>query len=142
MHSAINSHSTAILRSAGPWQCFRESRESIVKGKRISCPPQCHYRDPAKEAGRLRQRYGFEHDFPLIRSLRASAQRSTSVLFSFVLFLLIVARSFAIRQPKTILTRSYEACCWLHRLVSTMGDPRAQRHNLFRNERQNARIPH
>jgi hypothetical protein len=32
----------------------------------------------------LRQRHGFEHGFPLIRSLRASAQRSTSVLFSFV----------------------------------------------------------
>jgi hypothetical protein len=38
----------------------------------------------------------------LIRSLRASAQRSTSVLFSFVLSLLIVAGSFAIRQSKTI----------------------------------------
>jgi hypothetical protein len=31
----------------------------------------------------LRQRHGFQHGFPLIRSLRASAQRSTSVLFSF-----------------------------------------------------------
>jgi hypothetical protein len=29
--------------------------------------------------------HGFEHGFPLIRSLRASAQRSASVLFSFVL---------------------------------------------------------
>jgi hypothetical protein len=38
-----------------------------------------------------------EHGFPLIRSLRASAQRSTSVLFSFVLSLLIVAGSF--RHP-------------------------------------------
>jgi len=49
----------------------------------------------------LRQRHGFEHGFPLIRSLRASAQRSTSVLFSFVLSLLIVAGLFAIRQSKT-----------------------------------------
>jgi hypothetical protein len=62
----------------------------IVKGKRISCPPH----------------YDYEHGFPLIRSLRASAQRSTSVLFSFVLSLLIVAGSFAIRQSKTILARS------------------------------------
>jgi hypothetical protein len=50
--------------------------------------------------------HGFEHGFPLIRSLRASAQRSTSVLFSFVLSLLIVAGPFAIRQAKTILPRS------------------------------------
>jgi hypothetical protein len=49
----------------------------------------------------LRQRHGFEHGFPLIRSPRASAQRSTSVLLSFVLSLLIVAASFAIRQSKT-----------------------------------------
>jgi hypothetical protein len=39
----------------------------------------------------LRQRHGFEHRFPLIRSLRASAQRSTSVLFSFVLSLIVAA---------------------------------------------------
>jgi hypothetical protein len=61
----------------------------------------------------LRQRHGFEHDFPLIRSLQASAQRSTSVLFSFELSLLIVAGSFAIRQSKTILARYYEAGRWL-----------------------------
>src|SRR5207247_9430670 len=54
------------------------------------------------------QRHGFEHGFPLIRSLRASAQRSTSVLFSFALSLLIVAGSFVIRQSKTILGRSEE----------------------------------
>jgi hypothetical protein len=30
--------------------------------------------------------HGFDHGFPLIRSLRGSAQRSTSVLFSFVAF--------------------------------------------------------
>jgi hypothetical protein len=38
----------------------------------------------------------FQTGFPLIRSLRASAQRSTPVLFSFVLSLLIVAGPFAI----------------------------------------------
>ena len=85
---------------------WRQRHGLIVKGKRISCPPRYRYRDPAKRAGRLRQRHGFEHGCPLIRSLRASAQRSTSVLFSFVLSLLIVARSFAIRQSKTILARS------------------------------------
>jgi hypothetical protein len=79
------------------------------------------WRDPEKRAGRLRQRHGlivkgkrisrpphhdYEHGFPLIRSLRASAQRSTSVLFSFVLSLSIVAGSFAIRQSKSFLARS------------------------------------
>jgi len=54
----------------------------------------------------LRQRHGFEHGFPLIRSLLASAQRSTSVSFSFVPCLLIMAASFAIRQSKTILARA------------------------------------
>jgi hypothetical protein len=48
----------------------------------------------------LRQRYGYEHGFPLIRSLRASAQRSTSVLSSFVLSLLVVVRSFAGNQKR------------------------------------------
>jgi hypothetical protein len=52
------------------------------------------------------QEYHYEHGFPLIRSLRASTQRSTSVLFSFVLSLLIVAGSFAVRQSKTILAKS------------------------------------
>jgi hypothetical protein len=56
----------------------------------------------------LRQRLHFEHGFPLIRSLRASAQRSTLVLFSFVLSLLIVAESLAVRQSETILARSWE----------------------------------
>jgi hypothetical protein len=56
----------------------------VVKGKRISCPPQYRYRDPARRSGRLKQRDGFEHCFPLIRSLLTSVQRSTSVLFSFV----------------------------------------------------------
>jgi hypothetical protein len=45
----------------------------------------------------------------LIRSLRASAQRSTSVLFSFVPPLLIVAGAFAIRQSKTISRRDPDA---------------------------------
>jgi hypothetical protein len=54
----------------------------------------------------LKQRHAFEHGFPLIHSLRASAQRSTSVLFSFVLSPLIVAGSFAIQQSKTILAQS------------------------------------
>ena len=78
---------------------LRQRHGLIVKGKRISCPP--HYAplnndyDPP--------RHDYEHGFPLIRSLRASTQRSTSVLFSFVLSLLIVAGSFAIRQSETIL---------------------------------------
>jgi hypothetical protein len=71
---------------------LRQRQGLIVKGKRISRPPH----------------HDYEHGFPLIRSLRASAQRSTSVLFSFVLSLLIVARSFAIRQSKTILGRFYQ----------------------------------
>jgi hypothetical protein len=58
----------------------------IIKGKRILCPPQYGHQDPQGVPRRLgeRQRHGFEHGFPLIRSLRGSAQRSTSVLFSFV----------------------------------------------------------
>src|SRR5207247_4113969 len=72
---------------------LRQRHGLIVKGKRISCPPH----------------HDYEHGFPLIRSLRASTQRSTSILFSFVLSLLIVAGSFAIPQSKTILARSCEA---------------------------------
>src|SRR5437667_4203402 len=68
-------------------------------GKRISCPPHCappnNDYDPPH--------HDYEHGFPLIRSLPASAQRSTSVLFSFVLSLLIVAGSSVIRQSKKIL---------------------------------------
>jgi hypothetical protein len=79
------------------------SLELIVKGKRISCPPQYGHRGPQGVPRRLEERHGFEHGFPLIRTLRASAQRSTSVLFSFMLSLLIVARPFAIRQSETIL---------------------------------------
>jgi hypothetical protein len=47
---------------------LRQRHGLIVKGKRISCPPHPDY----------------EHGFPLIRSLRASAQRSTiSIIFIF-----------------------------------------------------------
>jgi hypothetical protein len=48
----------------------------------------------------LRQCHAFEHRFPLIRSLRESAQRSTSVLFSFVISLVIVAGSFTAPQSE------------------------------------------
>jgi hypothetical protein len=65
----------------------------IVKGKRISCPP--HYAPPNNDYDP--PRHGYEHGFSLIRSLRASAQRSVSVLFSFVLCFLIVVGSF--RHP-------------------------------------------
>jgi hypothetical protein len=72
----------------------------IVKGKRISCPP--HYAPPNNDYDP--PHHDYEQGFVLIRSLRASIRRSTSVLFSFVLSLLIVAGSFAVRQSKTILT--------------------------------------
>jgi hypothetical protein len=81
---------------------FSESAISRVKGKRISCPP--HYAPPNNDYDP--PHHDYEHGFPLIRSLRASTQRSTSALCSFVLSLLIVAGSFAIRQSKTILARS------------------------------------
>jgi hypothetical protein len=67
----------------------RQRHSVIVKGKRISCPP--HYAPPNNDYDPPRSDY--EHGFPLIRSLRASTQRSTSALFSFVLSLLIVAGS-------------------------------------------------
>jgi hypothetical protein len=88
---AIKNDSGAILQNE-PGR-LRQRHGLIVKGKRISRPPH----------------HDYEHGFPLIRSLRASAQRSTSVLFSFVLSLLIVAGSFAIRQSKTIVARFGEA---------------------------------
>jgi hypothetical protein len=75
----------------------------------------------------LRQRHGFEHGFPLIRSLRASAPRSTSALFSFVLCLLIVAGSFAIRQSKTILARNRLRCLFELALVLVRFDHVARR---------------
>ena len=50
----------------------------IVKGKRISCPPQYGYRDHTNRARRL------EHGFPLIRSLRAfSPTINISIVFIF-----------------------------------------------------------
>src|SRR5438445_12774899 len=78
---------------------LRQRHGLIVKGKRISCPP--HYAPPNNDYDP--PHHDYEHGFPLIRSLRASAQRSTSVLFSFVFSLLIVAASFPIRQSKTVL---------------------------------------
>src|SRR5438874_8752520 len=81
---------------------LRQRHGLIVKGKRISCPP--HYAPPNNDYDP--PHHDCEHGFPLIRSLRASTQRSTAVLFSFVLSLLIVAGSFAIWQSKTILARS------------------------------------
>src|SRR6266404_2999338 len=78
---------------------LRQCHGLIVKGKRISCPP--HYAAPNNDYDP--PHHDYEHGFPLIRSLPASAQRSTSVLFSFVLSLLIVAGSSVIRQSKTIL---------------------------------------
>jgi hypothetical protein len=67
---------------------LRQRRGLIVKGKRISRPPPQHL---LIRVALPVQKYDYEHGFPLIRSLRASTQRSTSVLFSFVLSLLIVA---------------------------------------------------
>jgi len=79
---------------------LRQRLGLIVKGKRISCPPPQHL---LIRLALPVQEYDYEHGFPLIRSLRASTQRSTSVLFSFVLSMLIVAGSFAVRQSKTSL---------------------------------------
>jgi hypothetical protein len=76
---------------------LHEADHSFIKGKRISYRPQSSHRDPARG---LRQRLGFEHGFPLIRSLRASTQEATSVLFSFLLSLLIVAGPLASANQK------------------------------------------
>src|SRR6266480_5642505 len=103
-HPPIRNDSSAILRS-GPVG-MRQRHGLIVKGKRISCPPPQHL---LIRVALPVQEYDYEHGFPLIRSLRASTQRSTSVLFSFVLSLLIVAGSFAIRQSKTRPERSCAA---------------------------------
>src|SRR5437660_12647048 len=96
---------------------LRQRHGLIVKGKRISCPP--HYAPPNNDYDP--PHHDYEHGFPLIRSLRASAQRSTSVLFSFVLSLLIVAGSSVIRQSKTILARSYEAGLAIRQKISLGG---------------------
>jgi len=63
---------------------LRQRHGFIVKGKRISCPPPQHL---LIRVALPMQEYDYEHGFPLIRSLRASTQRSTSVLFSFCAFL-------------------------------------------------------
>ena len=86
-------------KSARRW---RQRHGLIVKGKRISCPPQ--YAPPNNDGDTPHHHSGL--GFPLIRSPRASTQPSTSVLFSFVLSLLIVAGSFATRQSKMIGARS------------------------------------
>jgi hypothetical protein len=83
------------------------ARSQSLKGKRISCPPH-ELRRLSRPVDVLHQiaahfHHDYEHGFPLTRSLRASAQRSTSVLFSFVLPLLIMAASFDVWQSKTIL---------------------------------------
>jgi hypothetical protein len=99
---------------------LRQRHGLIVKGKRISCPP------PQNLLIRVAlpvQEYDYEHGFPLIRSLRASTQRSTSVLFSFVLSLLIVAASFSRPAIKTILARSCGAGrCDFSRTIRAIGN--------------------
>ena len=58
-----------------------------VMGKHISSPPQYGRRDPRGVPQRLRERCCLAHDVPLIRSLRAPAPPSASVLFSLALSL-------------------------------------------------------
>src|SRR5438270_1889714 len=80
---------------------LRQRHGLIVKGKRISCPP--HYAPPNNDYDP--PHHDYEHGFPLIRSLRASAQRSTSVLFSFVLSLLDhgrIIRHSAIKNERRV----------------------------------------
>jgi len=105
IHTGITGITEVVVKSeydASTSQDTDQMRHSlIVMGKHISCPPQ--YAPPNNDEDI--PHYDYDHDFPLIRSLRASTQRSKSVLFSFVLSLLIVAASFAIRQSKTILAR-------------------------------------
>lgn len=107
-HSHGQCDSSAICEAGGRFEATPYGL--IVKGKRISCPP--HYAPPNNDYDP--PHHDYEHGFPLIRSLRASTQRSTSVLFSFVLSLLIMAGSFTTRQSKTILARS---CAALTRLL-------------------------
>src|SRR5512132_1800086 len=99
----IRRSNAIVARSCEAGGRLRQRHGLIVKGKRISCPP--HYAPPNNDYDP--PHHDYEHGFPLIRSLRASTQRSTSVLFSFVPCLLIVAGSFAIRQSKTILARCH-----------------------------------
>jgi hypothetical protein len=100
LHPPIKCDSGAICESGGRFEATPYGL--IVKGKRISCPP--HYAPPNNDYDP--PHHDYEHGFPLIRSLRASTPRPTSVLFSFVLSLLIVAGSPAIRQSKTIRAQS------------------------------------
>src|SRR5205814_3193665 len=102
---------------------LRQRRGLIVKGKRILCPPPQHL---LIRIALPVQEYDCEHGFPLIRSLRASTQQSTSLLFSFVLSLLIMGGSFATRQSKTILARSREAS---ERHVSAILIPGTRNHS-------------
>ena len=68
-----------VARSCEAVGRLRQRHGLIVKGKRISCPPPQHL---LIRVALPVQEYDYEHGFPLIRSLRASTQRSTSVLFS------------------------------------------------------------
>jgi len=47
----------------------RKRHGLIIKGKRISSRPQYGHRDLQGVPRRLGERHGFEHGFPLIRSL-------------------------------------------------------------------------
>ena len=76
----IRRSNAIVARSCEAGGRLRQRYGLIVKGKRISCPP--HYAPPNNDYDP--PHHDYEHGFPLIRSLRASAQRSTSVLFSFV----------------------------------------------------------
>jgi hypothetical protein len=84
----IRQSKTILVRSVEQGGRLRQGRGLIVKGKRILYPPPQHL---LIRIALPVQEYDYEHGFPLIRSLRASTQRSTSVLFSFVLSLLIMA---------------------------------------------------
>jgi hypothetical protein len=92
----IRRSNAIVARSCEAGGRLRQRHGLIVKGKRISCPP--HYAPPNNDYDP--PHHDYEHGFPLIRSLRASAQRSTSVLFSFMLSLLIVAGQFASGNQK------------------------------------------
>src|SRR6476620_7992292 len=76
LHPPIKCDSSAICESGGRFEATPYGL--IVKGKRISCPP--HYAPPNNDYDP--PRHDYEHGFPLIRSLRASAQRSASILVS------------------------------------------------------------
>jgi hypothetical protein len=81
---------------------LRQRHSVIVRGKRISCPP--HYVPPNNDYDP--PHHDYEHGFPLIRSLRASMQRSTSVLFSFSAFLVDCGRISHCLPIKNVVTFS------------------------------------